>query len=198
MRSRDSGFTLVELLAVLAVLALLSTVSVPPLLQAMSRIRLRVAAEELVVALRSARSWAIRHGANVAVRFDGGAGGRDLFYALFRDGDGDGVLNADIRSGVDPRVTPDIRFQSAGGGVHLGLPAVPVRDPGDPGRWLDQPEDPIRFNQSDLASFDPLGGSTPGSLYLTNGPTQLVAVRVPGRTGKVRVITYDFARGVWH
>src|SRR5689334_1020574 len=105
MRHRDPGFTLVELLVLLAVLGLLSAITFPPLLQAISRLRLRVAAEELAGALRSARSWSIRHGANVAVRFDGGAGGRDLFYTLFRDGDGDGVLSTDIRSGVDPRVT---------------------------------------------------------------------------------------------
>ncbi|MES1211289.1 MAG: hypothetical protein ABUL63_03035, partial [Acidobacteriota bacterium] len=57
--------------------------------------------------------------------------------------------------------------------------------------------DPIRFNSSDLASFGPLGTSTPGSLYLTDSQKRLMAVRVYGRTGKVKVIAYDFDAEVW-
>ena len=43
-----------------------------------------------------------------------------------------------------------------------------TRDP--PGRFRRR-TDPLRFNSSDLASFGPLGTSTPGSLYLTDGRT---------------------------
>jgi hypothetical protein len=75
-------------------------------------------------------------------------------------------------------------------------PGRPVRDPGDPRKLLST-DDPIRFNQSDLASFGPLGTSTPGSLYLTDGQSRLLAVRVYGRTGKVKVIAYDFDAEVW-
>jgi hypothetical protein len=55
----------------------------------------------------------------------------------------------------------------------------------------------VRFNASDLAAFGPIGTSTPGSVYLTDGADRLMAVRVFGRTGKVKVIVYDFAAEVW-
>ena len=58
-------------------------------------------------------------------------------------------------------------------------------------------DDAIRFNSSDLASFSPMGGSTPGTVYLTDGQSQLAAVRVTGRTGKVKVVVYDFGAEVW-
>ena len=63
---------------------------------------------------------------------------------------------------------------------------------------MDRLDDPIRFNQSDLASFDPLGTATPGSLYLTDGQSRLTAVRVTSRTGRVRVLRYDSRARAWH
>ena len=76
-------------------------------------------------------------------------------------------------------------------------PGPPPRDPSDPRRRLDRLDDPLRFNRSDIASFDPLGGATPGSAYLTDGQTQLAAVRVLSTTGKVRVIVYDRRKQTW-
>ena len=73
----------------------------------------------------------------------------------------------------------------------------PPADPGSPGRQLDRLDDPIRFNQSDLASFSPLGAATAGSVYLTDGRSRLAAVRVFNRTGKVRVLVYDPKERVW-
>ena len=113
-------------------------------------------------------------------------------WSLYRDGDGDGVLSQDIESGVDPRVGPARQLAHLGRQVRFGFPpGPPPRDPGDPRRRLDRLDDPIRFNRSDLASFDPLGGATPGSIYLTDGRHQLAAVRVLGVTGRVRVLVYD-------
>jgi hypothetical protein len=82
--------------------------------------------------------------------------------------------------------------------VRFGFPpgAAP-RDPGDPSRRLGNLRDPIRFNRSDIASFGPLGGSTPGSLYLTDSKYRLAVVRLFGRTGKVRILRYDPATEKW-
>jgi hypothetical protein len=57
--------------------------------------------------------------------------------------------------------------------------------------------DPIRFNQSDLASFSPLGTSTPGSLYLSDGLRRLAVVRVANNAGRMRAYTWDPERRVW-
>jgi hypothetical protein len=85
-----------------------------------------------------------------------------------------------------------------GGHVRFGFPPGPApKDPGNPSRRLDRLEDPIRFNRSDIASFNHLGGSTPGSLYLTDGQSHLAVVRLFGRTGKVKVMHYDSITETW-
>lgn len=194
----QQGFQLVELLTVLAILGLAATASLPQIVSAMADVRLRSAASELVSTLRLARSEAIARSANVAVRFEPKPNGNATF-TLFRDGDDDGVLNADIAAGVDLPVGPPRRLAALGQGARFGFPrGNPPADPGDPRRPLDRLDDPIRFNNSNLASFDPLGGSTPGSLYLTDGVDRLVAVRVVGRTGRVRVLTWKASSRRWH
>jgi prepilin-type N-terminal cleavage/methylation domain-containing protein len=194
----QQGFQLLELLTVLAVLGLATALSLPQIVSAVAGQRLRSAASELVGTLRLARSEAIARSANVAVRFDPRPDGNATF-TLFRDGDDDGVLNADIASGVDLPVGPPRRLSALGQGARFGFPrGTPPTDPGNPRRPLERLDDPIRFNNSNLASFDPLGGSTPGSLYLTDGVDRLVAVRVVGRTGRVRVLTWRPANRTWH
>jgi len=191
----ERGFHLIELVVVLAISSVLLCLAGPPLLRSAGDLRLRLAAGELAAALRSARWQAIRRGANVAVRFwpaaDGGA-----TYALYLDGDGDGVLNKDIASGVDPLAMPSRRLEQTGNQMRFGFPkGRRVRDAS--GRFMDRLDDPIRFNDSDLASFSPLGTATPGSAYLTDGQNRLVAVRVLNRTGKVQVLLYDVKTEKW-
>jgi len=194
---RQTGFQLLELLTVLAVAAVVTALGVPPLLRASAESRARLAAAEIVSVLRLASAYAVRHSVNVAVKFR--PVGDEYTWELCRDGDGDGVLSADIAAGIDPQVEPPRRLQHVGRDVHFGFPPGPApRDPGDPRRRLDRLTDPIRFNRSDLASFNPLGGATPGSLYLTDGDSRLVVVRVFGNTGKVRTATYDRRSETWH
>ncbi len=192
-----SGFSLVELLVVFALLMLLATLSISPLHRAVRSLRLRQAASELVGALRLAQSFAIRHSANVAVRFGVEPKG-GVNFSLYRDGNGNGVKNADIRAGIDPKIDGPRRLGGLGFGLRFGFPpGIRPTDPGDPSHRLDRLDDPVRFNDSDLASFDPLGGATPGSLYLTDGHQGLAAIRVLGRSGRVRVLTYKAATGRW-
>lgn len=186
-----------ELMVALAVGALLLSLAAPPLLRISGEIRVRLAAGEVVSAMRIARSAAVLRCANVALKFAARADGRST-WALYRDGDGDGVLSKDIDKGVDPQIAPPRRLEQIGDRVRFGFPpGRPARDPGNPSAWLRRGDDPIRFNNSDLASFGPLGTATPGSVYLTDGSGALAAVRVTGRTGKVKVIVYDFDQEVW-
>jgi len=172
-------------------------IGAPPLLRSSGDLRLHLAAEEMVAVLRLARIYAVRHSANVAVKFSTAQDG-EVTFALYRDGDGDGVLNRDIDTGVDPEVAPPQRLTQLGRGFGFGFPPGPApRDPSSPQRRLDHLDDPIRFNDSDLASFSSLGTATSGSLYLTDGVKRLAAVRVFNRTGKVRVLTYDSEKEVW-
>jgi prepilin-type N-terminal cleavage/methylation domain-containing protein len=189
------GYTLVELLIALAVFGLVAALGVPPLLDATARLRVNLAAVEAASALRLARITAVRSRRHVAVRFERREG--TVGWAVFGDGDGDGVLNRDIADGIDPQLQAWLPLRRIGGSVDLGFPpGPPPRDPAS-GRRLDRLDDPIRFNRSDMVSFSPIGSSTPGSLYLTDGKRQLAAVRVFGQTGKVKVIVYDWETESW-
>jgi hypothetical protein len=196
-RVSESGAELVELVVVTAISALLLVLGVPPLLRAASGVSLRLAADEVATTFMLARGYALRHSARVGVKFRVGADGTVL-WRLHRDGDGDGVRSDDIESGVDPAAAPAQRLAHFGRTIRFGFPpGEPPRDPSDPRRRLDRLEDPIRFNRSDVASFSAFGGATPGSVYITDGAGRLVAVRVSGPTGRVRVLTYRVAEERW-
>lgn len=197
MRTSEQGFEVAELVVSLAVLSLVMMLALPALSHFSSGLRLRLAATELEGALRSARSLAILLDTEVAVKFRPRADGT-YTWSVYRDGNGNGVLNRDITAGIDPLVTQPRVLEELGRRMRFGFPpGPPARDPGDPSKRLRFADDPIRFNESDLASFGPLGTSTPGSLYVTDGQSRLMAVRVFGRTGKVKVIAYDFGAEVW-
>lgn len=198
MRRHQQGFQLLELIVVLALVGLSAAAGIPHLLRASAGGRVRLAAAELVSALRLARAYAVRHSANVGVKFVEGEGGR-VTYTLYRDGDGDGVRSRDIERGVDPPTGPARLLERLGPRVGLGFPpGRPPRDPSDPSRRLDRLDDPIRFNRSNIASFGPLGSATPGSLYLTDHREHLAAVRVTGRSGRIRMLVYDREAERWH
>lgn len=188
-RRESAGGTLLEVLIVVTLLGLVAVIGAPPLLNRLGNARLRLAAAELAGTLRTARSYAVRHSTNVAVKFF--VGEDRVRFALYRDGNGDGVRNRDIRRGVDVLVAPPRDLGHLGRHVRFGFPPGKApRDPSNPRRRLDRLYDPVRFNRSDLASFSPLGGATPGSLYLTDG-TRLALVRVYNRTGKLELLIYD-------
>jgi len=181
----------------LALLGLALALTLPLLQREARDLEGRLAADELSSVLALARSTALRRDANVAVRFNVRSGER-VEFALYRDGDGDGVRNADIEDGIDPRISPMHRLRHFGRAVRFGFPAgLRPTVPGDPSHHLTRLGDPIRFNRSDLASFSPLGSATPGSLYFTAGRRELWVVRLLGRSGRVRVLRYDPASRRW-
>ena len=196
-RRSAAGTTLLELLVALSLAGVLLLASVPPILDASRSLRLTAAASEVSRTLHLARSYAVRHSAHVGVRFTTDPETGRVTWALYPDGDGDGVLSRDIESGDDPRVgPPDRALAHFGLGVRLGFPETrPLRDPA--GRRLSRFGDPIRFNRSDIASFGPTGTATPGTLYLTGGRGSLACVRVTSRTGRVRVMVREPETGRW-
>lgn len=195
--NRARGFTLAEILVACAVMAIVLSVGVPSVLVLASGVRTRLAAAELAGALAQARSLAIRRQQRVGVRFSE-LGNGFVEYRLHVDGDGDGVRTADIRNGVDAPLGLPLRFHQLGGDIRLGFPpGEPPRDPADPDRLLDRLHDPVRLGSSNIASFSPLGASTPGTLYLTDGRYHLLAVRLFGRTGKLRILRYDRRTETW-
>lgn len=191
-----AGFTLLELLAVLAMLGVLLALGAPALVHATSRLRVDLAATEAAAILDRARLLAVRSNAHVAVRFD--ASGGAVTWALYADGDGDGVRWRDVERGDDPTLQVPLPLRRTGASVHLGFPpGPPPRDPASPHRRLRRLDDPIRLGRSDMASFGPMGASSSGSLYFTDGERALSVVRIFGHTGKVEVLSYDPDTETW-
>jgi prepilin-type N-terminal cleavage/methylation domain-containing protein len=197
MRIAERGYQLIELLIALAISSLTLVIGIPPLLNLAAGLRVELAAAEVASALHVARAYAVRHDANVGLKFLVDPDGT-VTWALYRDGDGDGVLSADIASGDDPQVLPRTRLAHLGRQIRFGFPPGRApRDPGSPGHRLDHLEDPIRFNRSDIASFSPLGTATPGTVYVTDGLRHLCATRLFGRTGRIYRLTYDMKTERW-
>ena len=129
--STQRGFQLIELMVVLALISMAALIVVPPVLSMSARLRVELAAHELVAALHQARS--LRSAAVLERRPQVLPRRRARDLRLYRDGDGDGVRTADIDAGVDPQVTPLRTLVHLGGRVGFGFPPGPApRDPGDP------------------------------------------------------------------
>ncbi len=169
----------------MTIMTLLLSVIVSGLFHLRAALAVRSAAAETTAAFLLARAYAISRDKNVAVKFR--KNGERYEWALYGDGNGNGVRNLEIRSGVDRPL--GVVFPWMRNDVLPGiLKGNRVPDPGQPGRYLDRLEDPIRFNNSDLCSFSPMGESTPGSVYLWDGHDRMAVVRVFGRSAKVRTL----------
>jgi hypothetical protein len=136
---------------------------------------------------RRARSLAIRRNAYTALRFEHHEDGVYMRVAL--DNDNDGVSSRDLHAGIDTFMGEPRKLSSVAE-VRLGvLPGVPEPPPG---RGMLDPSDPIRFGRSDMVSFSPLGGATPGTIYFAGHGLQ-AAVRVTGTTGKISTLIWEGA-----
>ena len=166
----------------------------PGVQQLQSSVAIRNAVHETTVAFYRARSHAIFRGRNVGLKFR--KNGPAFEWTLYADGNGNGVLTAEIASGTDPYL--GIYFPWSRNDVFPGImTGTRVPDPGSPGRYLDRIDDPIRFNSSDICSFSPMGESTPGSVYLWDGRDRMAVVRVFGWTAKIRTLYYRRGERGW-
>ncbi|HKQ96915.1 MAG TPA: prepilin-type N-terminal cleavage/methylation domain-containing protein [Candidatus Polarisedimenticolia bacterium] len=194
-RRGGEGFTLPELLLALALLGLLITATSPALGAAMLRSRAQSAAREMTFTLARLRGEAISGHRIVGLRI--ATAGGTLRFTPYADGDGDGLLTADILNGVDPPLGPARDLPSRYEGVDFGLldTAVPALPPG--GAPLPPGSDPVRFGVSDIISFTPVGTASSGTLYVSDGRDTVYAVVLYGRTGRIRTYRYDRATGLW-
>src|SRR5262245_38190252 len=95
----EAGYSLIELLLVAAITATLTAVAVPQLLATIDTYRAIGATRYLSTRLYRARSEAVMRSADVAVRFvHSGAG---YAFAVYIDGNRNGVRTADIEQGID-------------------------------------------------------------------------------------------------
>jgi len=192
--SASAGVSAVELVGALAILLAVGAAAGAGLAHLKSVLSVRSAASEVAAALYRARMYAITQGVNVGVKYRFREGRYE--WALYGDGNGNGVRTAEIASGVDRSLGVLATW-----GRNDVRPAImtgaSIPDPDGSGRLSGSPDDPIRFNRSDICSFSLLGESTPGSVYLWDGGDRMAVVRVYGRTGKIRTLFYRRGDSRW-
>lgn len=186
-----SGYSLIEVTVALGILLVLAATATPSLLAARDDARARSAADHVSSLLHLARLEAVKRHVNVALRFE--AEGTDFAFALFADGNGNGVRSADIDDGLDEPLRPRERLAQHFTGVRFALEqGVPLIDGDDASTG-----DGVRVGRSRMVSFSPVGTSTSGTLYLLGRGRRQFAVRVLGPTGRIRSFEYHFVDGTW-
>ena len=155
MSKRSSGYSLLELLTVMAIVGLIALCAVPAFANYRRRVSVMAAADQLRSILRVTRSRAIAANHNVGVKF---IAGREWTYAVYEDGNGNGVLNDDIARGVDRRIVGPAVVMPSFRIATIGLLKTTVKDPD--GDALKPDASPVQFGRSTICSFSPTGSLT--------------------------------------
>ncbi len=192
MRNRN-GFSLIEVLIVVAIVGITAGVATPHAQSLRRRAAVRVAAMEIRAMFRAARMRAIATHANTGVKFSRAKGAWE--FAIYDDGDGDGVRSDDIGGGTDRVVTPFRPVCRDPQLASIALPSFVTVDPD--GDAVKRGSSPVQFGRSSICSFSPLGESTPGTVYLADSGGHAWAVRVFGGSARVRLLRYDATRRRW-
>jgi hypothetical protein len=186
-----AGYSLVELLFAMGLAATLGAMAVPQSLTMIDDQRAQAAARYLASRMQRARMEAVTRSTSVGIRFS--QSGSRYTYAVYADGNGDGIRSADIAAGIDRQLLAPESLSDQFPGVDVGaMAALPAVEPGGtaPGT------DPVRLGASNIASFSPQSTSTSGSVYIRGRSAQYV-VRVYGDTAKTRVLRFDLRSRVW-
>lgn len=187
-RAPAAGLSLIEVLFALSLTLAAAGAAVPALIEINRAIRLRSAASFVAGYLQRARLEAIRRCQAVGVRFR--AGDADWLMGTYADGNGNGLRNADIVNGIDLMLDEELAFGARAASVRIsrlsGVPDVNGATGGEA----------VRFGASGIASFSSDGSSSSGSIYLTDGRTQ-IAVTVTPATGRVRLRKWEQRTRTW-
>lgn len=187
-RAPAAGLSLIEVLFALSLTLAAAGAAVPAMLEINRALKLRAAASFIAGYLQHARLEAIHRSHPVGVRF--AETDDDWRIGSYVDGNGNGIRNADISAGVDSVIDAETAFGARCPSVRIALlDDVPDVNGATGGS-------PMRFGSSSIATFDPDGSSSSGSLYLTDGRSQL-AVTVTAATGRIRVRRWDRRLRVW-
>lgn len=192
-RNQQQGYSLVEMLVVVAIIGAFVLVSLPAFGSIQRRFALRAATAELRSIFHFARMRAIARGRHSGLKFI--RVGNEWSFALYDDGDGDGLRNDDIARNIDKLVSPPRVILPESRAINIGVLSTTIKDPD--GDDLTPSDSPVQFGRSLLCSFSPLGESTPGTIYITDRGRDLWAVRVYGATAKIRVTRYTHATRKW-
>ena len=192
---RKRGFGITELLVVVALAGLGLAVALPAVAALRADGRCAAGARTMVGMFRKLRSQ------SVALRNYRGVyfyrAGDGWSFSTVEDGNGNGLRTAEVRSGTDPVLDGPFRLEDIVGNVGPGFPFDAVRELPPGAGWLGNLDDPVKFGRSDIVSFSPLGRSSSGTLYLTDGVDRLYAIVLYGPSTRIRVWRYRAADQSW-
>lgn len=188
LRASAAGLSLIEVLLALSLAMAAAGAAVPALLEINRAMKLRAATAFVSGYLQHARLTAVTRSRPIGVRFLSVNG--DYSIGSFADGNGNGIRTADIAAGIDLVIDREQPLAARCPSVRIarlaGVPDVNGVAGGDA----------VRFGASGIATFDAGGSSSSGSVYLTDGRTQ-IAVTVTPATGRVRVRRWDARLRIW-
>jgi Tfp pilus assembly protein FimT len=191
--ARDEGLAIVDLVCATGLMAVIAAMSVPSLGAWLDRDRARLSARYLAGKLHQARMEALKRNVDVAVRFGDARDGYP--FAVFVDGNGNGVLERDINDGVDLPIAPPDRLEDHFRGISLRVvESVPGAEASE---VVAKGSNPLRIGSSKLVSFSPTGTCTSGSIFVAGQSAPQAAVRMLGVTGRLRVFWFDRASRSW-
>ncbi len=152
------------------------------------------ATADVALVFTVARDWAIRSGRNTGVKWFSKNG--DVVLSVYEDRNGNGVLSEDIKKGIDRLVAGP--YFMRGKHPHVTFSFLPDFKGFDPsGNPIGSLSDPIRFGRSDICSFAPDCGASPGSVYLANGRDRQSVVRVSPASGRIQVFDWQKDKKKW-
>ncbi len=196
-RGAAAGNALLEALVAVFLGTILAAAAAPSLAGLHARSRLAAGTRRVAATLRAARGEAIARGRAVGVVFAARpTGGYDV--ELHEDTDGDGIQSADIAAGVDRRLGVPWRLGDLAPGVEFSfLPRPSIRKIPPQTGLIANLTDPIQVGPSDIVSFTPLGRCSSGTIYLSDGGSQMGAVVLYGPTGRSRLWRYVDVQDRW-
>jgi hypothetical protein len=192
---RNAGATVLELMFVVGLVAVVSSMTVASAAEWRARTRSTGAARLVLAQVRLARAYAVKDGVNVGVVFRADSRGEQVFR-LYRDGNDNGVRQADIDRGTDLPIGAAVRLSDTFSGTSL---QVPVTLPAiEDGGSVAAGSNPIRLSGGGaILSCSPFGSATSGTLYVAGTRGEAFAIRILGTTGRLRLFEFNAASGDW-
>jgi type II secretory pathway pseudopilin PulG len=188
----NRAYSLLELVFVAALSVTAGAAAAPLFLAALDDVRATGAVRYMSTRLHQVRMEAVNRSADVGMQFV--ATSKGYAYAVYVDGNGNGVRTLDIHRGEDRRLGSVEQLSDNFAGVDFGvLPGLPPVDAGSavPGT------DPIKLGSSGILTFTAKGTASSGSLYLRGRRRLQYVIRILGETGKTRVLKFDERAHQW-